>query len=180
MSAATSGCPDVFQRRPTPNSGNKHMRSLTNHAHRARLCPSLAAGDLLMFPKGNATRDEIIHALRYLKPSSSFRSKYDYDNLLYIVAGEVVARVADTSFEDFLESRLLQPMGMSACTATHDRLPRRAETATPHLLMEGGLEVTEAGTSGVVSAAGGINCSATGMAQWMRLLLAEGVAFLQG
>lgn len=142
--------------------------------HRSGL--PLGAGDLLMFPKGNATRGEIIHALRYLKPSSSFRSKYDYDNLLYIVAGEVVARVADTSFEDFIESRLLQPLGMSTCTANHDRLPRRAEIATPHLLMEGELEVTEAGTTGVVSAAGGINCGATGMAQWMRLLLAGGIA----
>ena len=57
--------------------------------HRSGL--PLGAGDLLMFPNGKTTRDEIVHALRYLEPSSSFRSQFAYDNLLYIVAGEVVA-----------------------------------------------------------------------------------------
>lgn len=61
--------------------------------HRSGLC--LGAGDLMMFPYGsNFTKADIIHNLRYLKPVSGFRSKYDYDNNLYIVAGEVVARVA--------------------------------------------------------------------------------------
>src|SRR5690606_14626919 len=60
--------------------------------HRSGL--PLGAGDLLLFPEAESTREEIIHAFRYLKPASSFRSKFDYDNLLYIVAGEVVAKVS--------------------------------------------------------------------------------------
>src|SRR5699024_598001 len=59
--------------------------------HRSGL--GLGAGDLMLWPTSNTTTlEEMIHNLRYLKPISSFRSKYDYDNLLYIVAGEVVAR----------------------------------------------------------------------------------------
>tara|TARA_R110002110_G_scaffold412299_1_gene638124 strand:+ start:36883 stop:38466 length:1584 start_codon:yes stop_codon:yes gene_type:complete len=140
--------------------------------HRSGL--PLGAGDLLIFPEGNATRDEIIYALRHLQPSSSFRSRYDYDNLLYIVAGEVVARVAGVSFEEFLEHRLLQPLGMESCAATLDRVAAGAARATPHLLLEGELQVTSAGATGVIAAAGGINCSATEMAKWMQMLLAGG------
>jgi CubicO group peptidase (beta-lactamase class C family) len=140
--------------------------------HRSGL--PLGAGDLLMFPEGNATRDEIIHALRYLQPSSSFRSKFDYDNLLYIVAGEVVGRVAGGAFEEFLEERLLQPLGMGDCTATADRAARQAVHATPHLLIDGQLQTTAAGTNDVVAAAGGVTCSAVSMARWMSFVLNRG------
>jgi CubicO group peptidase (beta-lactamase class C family) len=61
--------------------------------HRSGL--GLGAGDLMVFPASNTTtKAEMIHNLRYLKPVSSFRSKYDYDNLLYIVAGEIVSRIS--------------------------------------------------------------------------------------
>ena len=54
--------------------------------HRSGL--GLGAGDLMVFPASNTTTlDEMIHNLRFLKPVSSFRSKFDYDNLLYIVGG---------------------------------------------------------------------------------------------
>lgn len=141
--------------------------------HRSGL--PLGAGDLLVFPEGNASRDEIIHALRYLEPSSSFRSKFDYDNLLYIVAGEVVARVSGLTFEQFLEQRLLAPLGMRDCSATFERVAEDAAKATPHLLIDGELQTTSAGADGVVAAAGGINCSARSMARWLAFVLSKGV-----
>ncbi len=56
--------------------------------HRSGL--GLGAGDLLFFPPTDYTRDEIIHKLRFLKPATSFRSRYAYDNLLYMVAGQII------------------------------------------------------------------------------------------
>lgn len=141
--------------------------------HRSGL--PLGAGDLLIFPQGNATREEIIRAFRHFKPASSFRSAYAYDNLLYIVAGEVVAAVSGMPFEEFLEERLLHPIGMTDCTGSYERLDADAVKATPHLMMEGELETTRSGTTEVVSAAGGINCSARSMARWMSFVLSEGV-----
>jgi CubicO group peptidase (beta-lactamase class C family) len=141
-------------------------------AHRSGL--PLGAGDLLIFPEAESTRDEIVRAFRYLKPSSSFRSKYDYDNLLYIVAGEVVARVSGMSYEDFVEQRLFKPMGMSECKANLGRVDRRAEKATPHVDFTGELEITNSQITDVSAPAGGINCSADGMAQWMKLMLNDG------
>ena len=141
--------------------------------HRSGL--PIGAGDLLLFPEAKSTREEIIHAMRYLKPSSSFRSGYAYDNLLYIIAGEVVARVADTPFEDFLEQRLLFPLGMRDCTATLARTGPDAVKATPHVLMDGNLETTLSLESALASAAGGINCSARSMALWMSFVLNKGL-----
>src|SRR6188768_1801102 len=64
--------------------------------HRSGL--GLGAGDLMFWPdSSDFTIKDIIHNLRYLKPVSGFRTKYDYDNLMYIVAGEVVKRVSGMS-----------------------------------------------------------------------------------
>src|SRR6188768_3954651 len=80
--------------------------------HRSGL--GLGSGDLMMFPdSNNFTRKDIIHNLRYLKAVSSFRTKYDYDNNLYIVAGEVLARVSGKSWDEFVEERIIRPLGMT-------------------------------------------------------------------
>ncbi len=59
--------------------------------HRSGL--GLGIGDLMDWPDStNFTIADVIHNLRYFKPVSRFRSKFDYDNQLYKVAGELVAR----------------------------------------------------------------------------------------
>lgn len=140
--------------------------------HRSGL--PLGAGDLLLFPEAESTRAEIIHAFRYLKPATSFRSKFAYDNLLYIVAGEVVAKVSGQSFDEFQEQRLFKPLGMDECRSTLTRVDRRADKATPHVDFTGEWEITTSKITDVSAAAGGINCSADGMAQWMKLMLNDG------
>jgi CubicO group peptidase (beta-lactamase class C family) len=81
-------------------------------SHRSGM--GLGAGDLMLWPDSSSfTKEEIIHNLRYLKQTSSFRTKYDYDNLLYLVAGEVVDRVSGQSWEEFIEERIMKPLGMT-------------------------------------------------------------------
>src|SRR5690606_3431943 len=78
----------------------------------------LGAGDLMLWPDSSSfTKEEIIHNLRYLKQTSSFRTKYDYDNLLYLVAGEVVDRVSGQRWEEFIEERIMKPLGMTSSAA---------------------------------------------------------------
>jgi CubicO group peptidase (beta-lactamase class C family) len=140
--------------------------------HRSGL--PLGAGDLLMFPDGKTSPEEVVHALRYLEPSSSFRSRFAYDNLLYIVAGEIAERAAGQPFAELVEQRLLAPLGMDDCAATLDRVRVEATTATPHLIIDGKLETTTSRVTGLVAAAGGINCSARSMARWMSFVLERG------
>ncbi|MBP6551457.1 MAG: beta-lactamase family protein, partial [Flavobacterium sp.] len=79
--------------------------------HRSGL--GLGAGDLMIWPDGSDfTTTDIIHNLQYLKPVSAFRTKYDYDNLLYIVAGEVIAKVSGKSWCNFIEERIMKPLEM--------------------------------------------------------------------
>lgn len=76
--------------------------------HRSGL--GLGAGDLMFFPDGsNFTMKDVLSSFQYFKPVSAFRTKYDYDNLLYIVAGEVIARASGMSYEAFVQKRIIEP-----------------------------------------------------------------------
>src|SRR5204862_7520316 len=73
--------------------------------HRSGL--GLGAGDLLWWQTSTYDRKEIARRLRYIKPATSFRSAYAYDNVLYLVAGQVIETVSGQSWEDFVQTRIL-------------------------------------------------------------------------
>ena len=86
-------------------------------AHRSGM--GLGEGDLLFWPPTTYTRDEIIYKLRFMKPASSFRSRYAYDNLLYMTAGQIIPAVTGVSWEDYIRQRIFVPLGMHHSNITN-------------------------------------------------------------
>ncbi|MGV6820735.1 MAG: serine hydrolase [Parvularcula sp.] len=145
--------------------------------HRSGL--PLGAGDLLIWPDGGASVEDVIKALPHLEPSTEFRSAYAYDNLLYIVAGEIVARVSGESWSDFVQTEILDPVGMKNCAVDRSRLRRGQRVVTGHEREPGakdGVPVPKAlQFSPTWAAAGGIFCSAPEMMRWAKFWLDRGV-----
>ncbi|WP_428394288.1 serine hydrolase [Lichenicoccus sp.] len=139
--------------------------------HRSGL--GLGAGDLMIFPQTDFTRSDIIHNLRFLKPVSSFRSKFDYDNLLYIVAGQLIPATTGVSWEDFVQKRILDRLG-TGCAANLLHAGRNPDVASPHVTISGTTAAVAPDKSTAFDPAGSIECSAQGMAKWMILQLADG------
>jgi CubicO group peptidase (beta-lactamase class C family) len=141
--------------------------------HRSGL--GLGAGDLMFWPdSNNFTKKDIIHNLRYLKQSSNFRTKYDYDNLLYIVAGEVVAKVSGTSWENFIETRIMQPLDMQESAASFNRVKDKTNVIDPHAPVEGSVKVIRRDWSEVANSAGGIYSNLTDMCKWIIMQMNNG------
>src|ERR1700680_394333 len=88
------------------------IRDLLTH----RSGMGLGEGDLLFWPTTTYTRDEIIYRLRFMKPASSFRSRFAYDNLMYIAAGQIIPAVTGATWESYLRSEVLDPLGMKTTT----------------------------------------------------------------
>ncbi|WOI54724.1 serine hydrolase [Parvularcula sp. LCG005] len=145
--------------------------------HRSGL--PLGAGDLLIWPDGQANVEEVIAALPHLRPSTEFRSEYAYDNLLYIVAGEVVARVSGMSWSDFVTQEILEPVGMTECASDKTRIRKGQPVVTGHEREPGaedGVPVPkELEFSMTWAATGGIFCTAPGMMKWAKFWLDDGV-----
>ncbi|HEX5102208.1 MAG TPA: serine hydrolase [Pirellulaceae bacterium] len=153
-----------------------HDRYLTEHVS-LRDCLShrvgLETGDIVA-RRGDLSRDEILARLRFLQPYSPFRGKFKYNNLMYVAAGETVARAAGQSWEDFLSRRLLVPLGMRSTTPTFASL-HADNLATAYRLHDGELQaVTTAPIIDAVAPAGSVHSSAADMARWLQFWLAEG------
>jgi CubicO group peptidase (beta-lactamase class C family) len=141
--------------------------------HRSGL--GLGAGDLMFFPdSSDFTIPDILHNLQFLKPVTSFRSQYAYDNNMYIVAGEVVARVSGMSWEAFIEQRIMQPLEMTHSAASYDRLHDSSDVIDGHARVEGKVQVIARSRSKVDHAAGGIYSSIADLSKWVQLHLAGG------
>ncbi|QAA82468.1 serine hydrolase [Aequorivita sp. H23M31] len=141
--------------------------------HRSGL--GLGAGDLMVFPASNTTtKKEMIHNLRYLKPVSSFRSKYDYDNLLYIVAGEIVARVSGEDYDDYIRKNFFEPLKMTRSKLSIPEIDADPNRIDGHAPVNGKLEITTNTFTQIATPAAGIYASINDMSKWVQAQLDKG------
>lgn len=148
--------------------------------HRSGL--GLGQGDLLFVPRSNLSRAEAVRRLRYLKPATSFRSGYAYDNVLYMVAGQLIEAVTGQTWEAYVHDHVLVPVGMVRSTSDSEARFATADRAVPHARLNGGLrgagdqvaldERDELARN--AAPAGGLAVSANDMAKWLTLQLAHG------
>lgn len=141
--------------------------------HRSGL--GLGAGDLMIWPDGhNFTPKDIVKNIQYLKPVSAFRTKYDYDNLLYVIAGEVIEKVSGKSWCEFVETRIMNPIGMTESAGSWSRLKDTTNTIVPHVPTDGKLEVIPRYTNPIFNGAAGIYSSANDLSKWLIVQLNDG------
>jgi CubicO group peptidase (beta-lactamase class C family) len=143
--------------------------------HRSGL--GLGAGDLMFFPDGaNFTIKDILNSFQYQEPVSQFRTKYDYDNLLYMVAGEVVKRVSGMPWTEFIEKRIMAPLGMKRSAGIYANMKDQKNIALPHSVVKNQLtQITPyAESDPSMAAAGGILSSVVDLSQWVAMHMKEG------
>jgi CubicO group peptidase (beta-lactamase class C family) len=146
------------------------IRDLLTH----RSGMGLGEGDLLFWPHTTYTRDEIIYKLRFMKPASSFRSHYAYDNLLYMTAGQIIPAVTGTSWDDYIRQRIFTPLGMTHSNVSNANIKPSDDVAFPHSRLTGRLQVIPFEILDNAGPAGSINSCAADMAKWVQLQLNRG------
>ena len=148
--------------------------------HRSGL--GLGQGDLLLIPRGTLSRAEVVRRVRFLKPATSFRSGYAYDNILYVVAGQLIEAVSGQTYEDYVREHVFRPAGLRTATSDLAHRVGTANRAQPHARLGGvvrGLadqqviderdELSPASTP-----AGLLAMSANDLGRWLQIQLAHG------
>jgi CubicO group peptidase (beta-lactamase class C family)/D-alanyl-D-alanine dipeptidase len=141
-------------------------------------------GDLMLWPEPNRfTRADIIAGLKYIRPAYDFRAGYAYDNLLYVVAGEVAAAAGGAPYEALVRREVFGPLGMTRCQVGEWHRDAVGNVAQPHARRDGRNVVVDADGDMIepttMEAAGGIRCSLRDMLTWARNWLAPTPAQLQ-
>jgi CubicO group peptidase (beta-lactamase class C family) len=146
------------------------IRDLLTH----RSGMGLGEGDLLFWPHTTFTRQEIIYRLRFMKPASSFRSHYAYDNLLYMTAGQIIPAVTGTSWDDYVREKIFTPLGMKSTTISTTAFKPGDNYAFPHSKVDGKLQVIPFQDLDNAGPAGSINSSVAEMCKWFLVQLNHG------
>jgi CubicO group peptidase (beta-lactamase class C family) len=131
-------------------------------------------GDLIWY-HSTYDRNEVIRRVRFLKPTSSFRSKFGYQNIMFLAAGMVVQAVTGKSWDDFVRERLFLPLGMQDTNTSIQALKPGGNFAAPHNERDGKLRVISYCNADNIAPAGAINSSVSDLAQWIRLQLDRGL-----
>lgn len=118
--------------------------------------------------------DEIIRRMRFVKPTASFRNQYNYQNVQYLMAGEVLRAATGVSWADFVRTRIFAPLGMRESLPTVASTEGEPNVATPHNVIDDTLRVIEKRTTDPVAPAGSVYSSVSDMARWMRFVLDSG------
>jgi CubicO group peptidase (beta-lactamase class C family) len=133
----------------------------------------LMRGDLVWYGT-EFDRDEILRRVRFLQPTWSFRAQFGYQNIMYLAAGQVVARAANTTWDDFIKQRIFGPLGMATSVTSIRPLASMPDVATPHAEIEDTVRIVPWRNIDNIAPAGSINSNVVEMAQWVRLQLGKG------
>ncbi len=151
---------------------NFTLRDLVTH----RSGMGLGAGDLMFFPEGNDFDvDDVINNVKHLEPESSFRSKFAYNNNMFIIAGEVLKRVSGLSWEDFIETKIMKPVGMTNSKASYNRVTDKSNIIEAHTRADGKVIQIPHDWSDTANAAGGIVSNVHDMMTWAQFLMNDAV-----
>jgi CubicO group peptidase (beta-lactamase class C family) len=119
---------------------------------------------------------EVIQVAGQVQPTAKLGEKFQYQNVMFLAAGEIVAQVQQTSWHNVMKRRIFQPLGMSA-TDTSARAMQRArdhalgynyDADTKQSVRLPMRDLTN------IAPAGAINSSVQDLAQWLRMLLNGG------
>lgn len=120
------------------------------------------------------SRAEVAQRLRYLPPKASFRSRFAYQNVTFLVAGLVAQAAAGKDWDELICERIFAPLGMARSSTSIKDLMQRENTAQPHALIRGQVRTVPIRSHDNVGPAASINTSAVELAQYALLHLAGG------
>ncbi len=140
------------------------------YTHRSGLPPH--AGDKL--EDLGFDRAQVLHALRYQKPYSSFRTHYEYTNFGMTEGAVAAAMAYDLDWADASEQKLYKPLGMNSTSSRYKDFEARANKAVNHVLVDGKWAHKFQRDPDAQSPAGGVSSSVNDMTKWMRMQMSGG------
>ena len=134
----------------------------------------LSRGDFAWMAAG-ISRDEVLRRARFLKPAAPFRSRFIYQNFMFLAAGEAAAKAAGTTWEDAIQQRIFTPLGMTSSLPLMKQPDRVTNLATPHLVWRDTVFAKAHMDMDDIAPAGSILSNARDMSQWLRFQLGDGM-----
>lgn len=149
----------------------EHFTVIDLLSHRSGL--ATFSGDLLWYGT-DYSRKTVISKLPMLKPQSEYRTTFGYSNIMYIAAGEIIEAVAGISYEDFLRTRILQPLGMNNTYCSLTEIEKLDNVCTPHNKVNDRVFPIQLSNWDNIGGAGILNSNVDDLSSWLLFQLNNG------
>lgn len=120
------------------------------------------------------SRKELVERLQYLEPNLGFRQAFQYNNLMFMTAGYLIGEVTGSTWEEFVQKRILDPLGMSSTNFSTGVSQRAPDFALPCQDFDGEVRPIEFRELPPVAPAGALNSSVLDLSRWSLLHLNKG------
>lgn len=131
------------------------------------------SGDLIWYGT-TYSREQVVRKARLLSPVYDFRTKFGYSNIMYIAAGEIIAKVSGMTYDDFLKKHFFDELGMKNSYTSIDDLKDLENVCTPYNVINDETVAIELMNWDNIGGAGIINSNIEDMSKWIMLQLAKG------
>ncbi|NUN99942.1 MAG: serine hydrolase [Saprospiraceae bacterium] len=115
--------------------------------------------------------DEVLQKMRLVKPSYSLRSGFIYQNIFYLVAGEIIEKASGQPWEEFIRKRIFEPLKMSRTRPTRAAAASDPNQTSPHYLVNGNIQVIENTSADEIGPAGSVWSSIGDISKWVLCML---------
>lgn len=131
--------------------------------------------DYAWYSGAMGNRDSMVRLIRYLEPSAPLRQTFLYNNLNYVVLGDLLEKTYQKSWEQLIEERIFSPLAMKASTT--GSISNSQDYAHGYIFKNNKLQRLDflPGSLQGVAPAGGIVSTAKDMANWLLLWTNGGV-----
>jgi CubicO group peptidase (beta-lactamase class C family) len=121
------------------------------------------------------SREEIIKRVGFVPLTYGFRTTFQYQNIMFLTAGQAVGAAAGSTFEEFVQKRIFDPLGMKSANFSTLKAEKAPDHASPHSKQGSEIKTIPWRNLDNVGPAGSINASVRDLAGWIRLHLNDGV-----
>jgi CubicO group peptidase (beta-lactamase class C family) len=148
---------------------SKEMNAVDLVCHRS----GLPRHDLLWYGS-DFSRDELLKRIKYLEPSEAFRTKFQYQNLMFLTAGVLTERLSNKTWESFIGNRVFRTLGMDESNFSVSRMKEHKNHAKPHRQSADKVSIIPFRNIDAIGPAGSINSNVNEMLKWVQMHLNNG------
>lgn len=130
--------------------------------------------DLVWYNNTTSTREELVRRLAYLPPTADLRTKFQYNNMMFLTAGYLVETLTGKVWEDAVRSLVFKPLGMERTNFSVDESQQDADFAFPYIYKDKKLTRIPFRNITTVGPAGSINSCVNEMSRWLLVHLNGG------
>ncbi len=143
------------------------MRDIVSHR------TGLSRNDALWYST-TWNRQQVLQHIGEVPLSKPFRSTYQYQNIMFLAAGEAVGRIIGGTWEQFVAARIFAPLGMTNSGFSAKDTQQAPDVATPHVSRKGVVKEVPWKDISNIGPAGSLNSSVRDWTRWLRFQMADG------